>query len=161
MDFARERMRKIDGPDVRRLRAARSGAVAAAVPGLQHRRERADRGHPRQPSRPLRAGRAGRARGHGRLAELTVEGPRGTAGRRHPIVSDRLIDANFDLRRSICQLPAEQVEMVDVARAAAPRPIRRLRRRHHRHLSRRGDLRPARARPGAIGCRVIKPIMCA
>ena len=30
----------------------------------------------------------------------------------------RLIDANFDLRRSICRLPPEQVEMVDRARRA-------------------------------------------
>jgi glucuronokinase len=29
----------------------------------------------------------------------------------------RLMDANFDLRRSICRLPAEQVEMIDRARA--------------------------------------------
>ncbi len=30
----------------------------------------------------------------------------------------RLIDANFDLRRSICRLPAEQVEMIERARHA-------------------------------------------
>jgi glucuronokinase len=30
----------------------------------------------------------------------------------------RLIDANFDLRRSICRLPAEQVEMIERARRA-------------------------------------------
>ena len=52
-----------------------------------------------------------------RFAELTVE------ARQAILAGDatrlgELIDANFDLRRSICRLPAEQVEMVDRARRA-------------------------------------------
>jgi glucuronokinase len=52
-----------------------------------------------------------------RFGELTVQAREailaGDAGR-----LGRLIDANFDLRRSICRLPAEQVEMVERARRA-------------------------------------------
>jgi len=53
----------------------------------------------------------------GRFAELTVEARRailcGDAAR-----LGQLIDANFELRRSICRLPAAQVEIVETARAA-------------------------------------------
>lgn len=52
-----------------------------------------------------------------RLAELTVEGraalERGDADR-----LGRLIDANFDVRRSICQIPRGQLKMIELARAA-------------------------------------------
>jgi len=53
----------------------------------------------------------------GRFAELTVE------ARETLLAGDvqrlgQLIDANFDLRRSICRLPAGQVKMVECARAA-------------------------------------------
>jgi len=52
-----------------------------------------------------------------RFAELTVEARRailcGDAAR-----LGQLIDANFDLRRSICRLPAAQVKIVETARAA-------------------------------------------
>lgn len=52
-----------------------------------------------------------------RFAELTVE------ARKAILAGDakrlgELIDANFDLRRSICRIPAEQVEMVERARRA-------------------------------------------
>ncbi len=53
----------------------------------------------------------------GRFAQLTVQ------AREAVLAGDsaelgRLIDANFDLRHSICQIPAGQVEMVQRARAA-------------------------------------------
>ena len=52
-----------------------------------------------------------------RLADLTIEA-------REAILAgdstrlDELIDANFDLRRSICRIPAAHIEMVERARAA-------------------------------------------
>ena len=52
-----------------------------------------------------------------RFAELTVDARAAIeAGDSDRL--GRLIDANFDLRRSICRLPAEQIEMVECARAA-------------------------------------------
>jgi len=52
-----------------------------------------------------------------RFAELTTEGVEALAGgdveRLH-----RLLDANYDLRASICQLPSEHVSMIEAARSA-------------------------------------------
>jgi glucuronokinase len=52
-----------------------------------------------------------------RLAELTVQAREALLAR-DPERLGQLIDENFEIRRSICQLPAGQVEMVQRARAA-------------------------------------------
>jgi len=52
-----------------------------------------------------------------RFAELTVDA-RAAIEHRDWDRLGRLIDANFDVRRSICKLPAEQIEMVECVRAA-------------------------------------------
>ena len=55
------------------------------------------------------------------LAQLTVEARQailtGDSGR-----LGRLIDRNFDIRRSICQVPYDQLEMIQRAGGRAPRP---------------------------------------
>ena len=61
-----------------------------------------------------------------RFAELT-EQAREAILKRDANGLGRLIDANFDLRRSICRLPPEQVEMVERARRAGLGPFRRFR----------------------------------
>jgi glucuronokinase len=71
----------------------------------------------------------------------------------------RLVDANFDLRRSICRLPAGQVAMVEAARAAGATA----------HFAGSGGaiigvyrdqatLARLQAGLSAIGCRVVRPI---
>ena len=50
-----------------------------------------------------------------KFAELTVEARRAILDGNADELA-RLIDANFDLRRSICRIPAAQSEMVEVAR---------------------------------------------
>jgi glucuronokinase len=52
-----------------------------------------------------------------RFADLTVQAREALLARDAECLG-RLINANFDLRRSICRLPAGQVEMVERARAA-------------------------------------------
>ena len=52
-----------------------------------------------------------------RFAELTVEARRAILARDADRLGE-LIDANFDLRRSICRIPARQIEMVERARHA-------------------------------------------
>jgi len=52
-----------------------------------------------------------------RFAELTVQAREAILAGDHERLG-RLIDANFDLRRSICRLPAGQIKMVEHARAA-------------------------------------------
>jgi glucuronokinase len=52
-----------------------------------------------------------------RFADLTVQAREALLARDTERLG-RLINANFDLRRSICRLPAGQVEMVERARAA-------------------------------------------
>ncbi len=52
-----------------------------------------------------------------RFAQLTVEAREALENGRGDSLG-QLIDANFDLRRSICRLPAGQVKMVETARAA-------------------------------------------
>jgi len=52
-----------------------------------------------------------------RFAELTVEAREAILAGDHERLG-RLIDANFDLRRSICRLPAGQIKMIERARAA-------------------------------------------
>ena len=51
-----------------------------------------------------------------RLAELTIEAREAILARNAARL-DELIDLNFDLRRSICRIPAAYVEMVERARA--------------------------------------------
>jgi glucuronokinase len=51
-----------------------------------------------------------------RFAEFAVEG-RGAWLNRDGKTLARLIDANFDLRRSICRIPKAQLAMVDAARS--------------------------------------------
>jgi len=50
------------------------------------------------------------------FAELTDHAKRAINDGDHELLAN-LIDQNFDLRKSICQLPAEQVAMVDAARS--------------------------------------------
>lgn len=52
-----------------------------------------------------------------RFADLTVEARQAILGRDAEHLG-QLIDANFELRRSICRLPAAQVKMVECARTA-------------------------------------------
>ena len=52
-----------------------------------------------------------------RFAELTTEGIESLA-EGDPKRLHRLIDANFDIRASICQLPDKHVAMVEAARSA-------------------------------------------
>ena len=52
-----------------------------------------------------------------RFADLTVEARQALRDGDHERFG-RLLNANFDLRRSICRLPAGQVEMVACARRA-------------------------------------------
>jgi len=49
-------------------------------------------------------------------AELTVQAREALLMGKHELLPD-LLDANFNLRRSICQLPKEQILMVETARA--------------------------------------------
>ena len=70
---------------------------------------------------PLRARyEQGDARVHAamaRFAELTLEA-RQALERGDPQGLSRLLDANFDLRRSICAIPPDQLQMVETAREA-------------------------------------------
>ena len=52
-----------------------------------------------------------------KFAELTVQAREAILAGDTPRLS-RLIDANFDLRQSICRIPRRQVQMVEVAREA-------------------------------------------
>ncbi|MHB8902894.1 MAG: mevalonate kinase family protein [Thermoguttaceae bacterium] len=52
-----------------------------------------------------------------RFAELAAEG-RQAILERNPAGLARLMDENFDLRRSICRLPRKQIDMIERARAA-------------------------------------------
>lgn len=94
-----------------------------------------------------------------RLAELTVE------ARDAILAGDaerlgRLIDANFEVRRSICRLPAAQVEMVERARAAGATA---------KFAGSGGAIvgtypddatfRRLESQLGAIGCRVVRPVI--
>jgi glucuronokinase len=95
----------------------------------------------------------------GHFAELTVQ------ARQALVAGDaaafgRLIDANFDLRRSICRLPPGQVAMVDAARRAGASA----------HFAGSGGaiigaypdeatLRRLQSDLSALGCRVVRPIL--
>ena len=50
-----------------------------------------------------------------RFAQIAFDGKRALETHDYKTLN-KLIDANFDLRRSICKLPAGQVEMIEVAR---------------------------------------------
>ena len=50
-----------------------------------------------------------------RFAQIAFDGKRALESHDYKTLN-QLIDANFDLRRSICKLPAGQVEMIEVAR---------------------------------------------
>jgi glucuronokinase len=94
-----------------------------------------------------------------RLAELTVQ------AREALVAGDaarfgKLLDANFDLRRWICRLPAAQAAMVDCARGAGATA----------HFAGSGGaivgtypdaaaLARLQSELGALGCRVIEPVI--
>ena len=94
-----------------------------------------------------------------RLAELTLEG-REAILQRDADRLGRLIDENFELRRSICRLPAGQVEMVECARSAGATA---------KFAGSGGAIvgtfpddatfQRLEAGLGAIGCRVIRPVI--
>ena len=88
--------------------ASTSRSIPALLPPLyvayNDRRERADRGVPQQPPRAVQAAASRRwSRRWPRLADLTVEAREALLARDAERLG-RLIDANFDLRRSICRL---------------------------------------------------------
>ena len=117
MDFAPEQIEEIDGlecgvyepldPDVLPPLYLAYSADVSEPTEVFHNNLRAR----------YRAGEPAVVEAMARFAELTVE------AREALLASDpqrlaQLIDANFDLRRSICRLPREQVEMVEQARGA-------------------------------------------
>ncbi len=95
-----------------------------------------------------------------RLAELTVAG-RAALIARDPLRLAALVDQNFELRRSICQIAAPHLQMIEVARACGASahfagsggailgtyPEETVYARLEREL-------------GKIGCRVIHPVVC-
>jgi glucuronokinase len=94
-----------------------------------------------------------------RLAELTVEAREAILARDTERLG-RLIDANFEVRRSICRLAAGQVEMVERARRAGATA---------KFAGSGGAIigtypdeatfQQLEAQLGAIGCRVIRPVI--
>ena len=115
MDFARDRMETIDGFEC--------GVYEPLDPGLLpplYVAYNADVSKPTEVfHNNLRAryeqGEPAVVAAMHRFAELTVEAREAIlAGDAERLA--RLIDANFDLRRSICRIPAEQIEMVECAR---------------------------------------------
>jgi len=117
MDFGHERAeccegfecgeyRRLDPAQLPRLYIAFSTDAGEPTEVFHNRlRERYDDGEPEVVS------------AMNRFAELTTEGVEalvaGDAERLH-----RLVDANFDIRASICQLPEKHVAMVEAARSA-------------------------------------------
>ncbi len=92
-----------------------------------------------------------------RLADLTIDAREailaGDAAR-----LDELIDANFDLRRSICRIPAAHVEMVERARAAGA--TAKFAGSGGAIIGTYGNdatFRRLQAELSSIGCRVIRP----
>jgi glucuronokinase len=94
-----------------------------------------------------------------RLAELTLRAREAILAGDAKLLGE-LIDANFELRRSICRLPARQVEMVERARGAGATA---------KFAGSGGAIvgtypddatfQRLEAELGAIGCRVIRPAM--
>jgi glucuronokinase len=95
----------------------------------------------------------------GRFAEFTVQARRALS-QGDAEGFGRFIDANFDLRRSICRLPAGQVAMVETARGAGATA----------HFAGSGGaiigvypdeatLQRLQTALGALGCRVVRPII--
>jgi len=116
MDFARERTRELGG-----FRCGVYESLDSVLLPPLYVAYSVDVGEPTEViHNNLRArferGEAEVVEAMGRFAELTVEAREalinGDTGR-----LGKLIDANFDLRRSICRLPAGQVEMIERARA--------------------------------------------
>ena len=72
----------------------------------------------------------------------------------------RLIDANFELRRSICRLPARQIEMIECARrAGATAKFAGSGGAIVGTFTDEATYRRLAADLGAIGCRVIRPVI--
>jgi len=95
----------------------------------------------------------------GRFAELTVDA-RTAIDHGDWDRLGQLIDANFDLRRSICRLPAEQIEMVECARAAGA--TAKFAGSGGAIIGTCGDeptLKQLRAKLSGIGCRMIRPVV--
>ncbi len=117
MDFARETMEEIDG--------LRCGVYEPLDPALLPPLYLAYSTNVSEPTEVfhnnLRArymqGEPAVVEAMARFADLTVQAREALLAREFDRLG-RLIDANFDLRRSICRLPAEQVEMVERARQA-------------------------------------------
>ena len=159
MDFASERMREIDG--------LACGVYEPLDPALLPPLYLAYCGDVSEPTDVFHNDLRGRFQRNeaaviaamARFAELAREGRAALLARDYARLGE-LIDANFDQRRAICQLPVEHTRMVDAARAAGatahfsgsggailgtlPRPdaLPQL----HRDLT-------------AIGCRVITPVV--
>ncbi|MBN2476934.1 MAG: hypothetical protein JXB62_20165 [Pirellulales bacterium] len=117
MDFAQQRMQQIGGFSC--------GVYEPLDPGLLpplYVAYSTDVGEPTEVTHnSLRArynaGETAVVEAMARFADLTVEA-RGALEAGDAAHLGRLIDANFDLRRSICPLPPGQVRMVECARAA-------------------------------------------
>ncbi|HLA84848.1 MAG TPA: hypothetical protein VJL29_08640 [Thermoguttaceae bacterium] len=117
MDFARDKMREVGG--------FQCGVYESLDPGLLPPLYVAYNDDASSPTETIHNDlRARFARGEKdvveamqRLAELTVEA-RETLVSGHPERLGALMDRNFELRRSICRLPAGQVDMVQCARRA-------------------------------------------
>ena len=117
MDFTPAAGQQIEGYELRHLRVDGSGEPAAALPGLSHRPERTDRDSAQRPAGPLRPWRPGSGRGDAAVCRTDRPRPR---GHRHggSTTLGETINANFDLRRPICQLHPGHVEMVECAQRA-------------------------------------------
>ena len=118
MDFARERMQEHQRPGLRRVRAAGPGTAAARctwpiAPTPANR----PRSFTTTSRHRFRQGEPAVVAAMGRFADLTVQARQALREGDHARFG-RLLDANFDLRRSICRLAAAQVEMVASARRA-------------------------------------------
>ena len=159
MDFARERMQNRDG--------LMCGIYEPLDPGLLPPLYLAYSTEVSEPTEVFHNDLRGRyQRGEkavvdamGQFARITAE------GRQALLAGDgkrfgALMNANFDLRRSICRLPPEQVRMVDVARSAGATS----------HFAGSGgaivgtcpdDATYARLESalGEIGCRVLRPMI--
>jgi len=92
-----------------------------------------------------------------RFAEMTVEARQAILARDEKRLG-QLIDANFDLRRSICRLPEGQLQMVETARAAGA--TAKFAGSGGAIIGTYGDdatFERLKADLGKIGCRVIRP----
>lgn len=159
MDFSRERMREIDG--------LACGVYEPLDPALLPPLYLAYCADVSEPTEVFHNDLRGRFQRNepAVLAAMTRFAELACAGRAALLAGDyhrlgQIIDANFDQRRAICQLPLEHTRMVDAARAAGATA----------HFSGSGgailgtlphpDALPQLSRDlSAIGCRVITPVV--